>query len=85
MYTTRLCNNLHQVHSKSTDWKSYYYEKKVDDQQLIAPVSAKPYRGAMVNVLASSAVDRGFEARSGKTKDYEIGIWFCSAEYASLR
>jgi hypothetical protein len=28
----------------------------------------------MSNVLASSAVDRGFEARSGKTKDYKIGI-----------
>ena len=30
--------------------------------------------GVMVSMLASSAVDRGFEPRSGKTKDYEIGI-----------
>jgi hypothetical protein len=28
----------------------------------------------MVSVLASSALDRGFEPRSGQTKDYKIGI-----------
>jgi hypothetical protein len=28
----------------------------------------------MVNGLASSVVDRGFEPRSGQTKDYTIGI-----------
>jgi hypothetical protein len=28
----------------------------------------------MVSVLSLSAVDRGFESRSGKTKDYKIGI-----------
>jgi hypothetical protein len=30
--------------------------------------------GVMVSVLASSAIDHGFESRSGQTKDYEIGI-----------
>jgi hypothetical protein len=31
----------------------------------------------MVNVLASSAIDRGFVPWSGKTKNYKIGIrWF---------
>ena len=30
--------------------------------------------GVMVSVLASSAVDRGFEQRSGQTNDYKIGI-----------
>ena len=30
--------------------------------------------GVMVSVLASSAVDLGFEPRSGQTKDYNIGI-----------
>ena len=30
--------------------------------------------GVMVNVFASNVVDRGFEPRSGQTKDYEIGI-----------
>ena len=28
----------------------------------------------MVSVLASSAVECGFEPRSGQTKDYKIGI-----------
>jgi hypothetical protein len=36
----------------------------------------EPYliSGVMVSMLASSAVDRGFECRSGQTKDYEINI-----------
>jgi hypothetical protein len=39
----------------------------------------------MVRVLASSAVDRGFEPRSGQTKDYKIGICCFSAKHAALR
>jgi hypothetical protein len=39
----------------------------------------------MVSVLTSSAVDRGFEPRSGQTKDYEIGICCFSAKHAALR
>ena len=39
----------------------------------------------MVNVLASSAVYRGFETWSGRTKDYEIGIGCFSAKHATLR
>ena len=39
----------------------------------------------MVSVLASSAVDRGFEPRSGQTKDYKIGICCFFAKHASLR
>ena len=34
----------------------------------------------MVGVLASNALDRGFEPRSGQIKDYEIG-----AKHAVLR
>jgi hypothetical protein len=30
----------------------------------------------MVSMLASSAVDRGFEPRSFQTKDYRIGMLF---------
>ena len=30
--------------------------------------------GVIVSVLATSAVDRGLESRSGQTKDYEISI-----------
>ena len=39
----------------------------------------------MVSVLASSAVDRGFEPRSGQTKDYKIGICCFPARHATLR
>jgi hypothetical protein len=39
----------------------------------------------MINVLASSAVDRGFEPRSGQTKDYKIGICCFSVKHAALR
>ena len=39
----------------------------------------------MVSVLASSAVDRGFEPRSGQTKDYKICICCFSAKHAVLR
>jgi hypothetical protein len=37
----------------------------------------------MDSVLASSAVSRGFESRSGQTKDYEIGTTYRTrGEYA---
>ena len=41
--------------------------------------------GVMGSVFASSVVDRGFEPRSGKTKDYAFGICCFSAKHASLR
>ena len=41
--------------------------------------------GIMVSVLASSSVDRGFQPRSGQTKDYKIGICCFSAKHAALR
>jgi hypothetical protein len=39
----------------------------------------------MVSMLASSAVDRGFEPWLGQTKDYKIGICCFSAKHAALR
>ena len=39
----------------------------------------------MVSVLASSEVDRGFELRSGQTKDYKIGFCCFSARHIALR
>jgi hypothetical protein len=39
----------------------------------------------MVSVLTSSAVDCGFEPRSGKTKDYKINICCFSAKHTALR
>ena len=41
--------------------------------------------GVMVSMLALSAVDCGFEPRSGQTKDYKIGICCFSAKHAALR
>jgi hypothetical protein len=41
--------------------------------------------GVMVCVLDSSAVDRGFEPRSGQSKDDKTGICCFSAKQASLR
>ena len=38
----------------------------------------------MANVLASSAVDCGFEP-PGQTKDHEIGMCFFSGKHTSLR
>ena len=40
--------------------------------------------GVMVSVLASSAIDRMFEPRSGKNKDYKIGSLCFSAKHAAL-
>ena len=39
----------------------------------------------MVSMLASSAVDHGFEPQSDQTKDYKIGICCFSAKHAALR
>jgi hypothetical protein len=41
--------------------------------------------GVIVVVLASSAVDRGFEPQSGQTKNYKIGICCFSAKQPALR
>jgi hypothetical protein len=40
----------------------------------------------MIGVLISSAIDLGFEPRSGQTKDYKIDICCCfPAKHAALR
>jgi hypothetical protein len=49
------------------------------------PVSENHIGGVMVIVLASSAVYRKFEPRSGQNKDYKIGICCFSAEHVALR
>ena len=38
----------------------------------------------MVNVIASSTVDRGFEPQSDKTKDYKFGICCFSSKHTAL-
>jgi hypothetical protein len=39
----------------------------------------------MASMLALCAVDRGFEPRSGQSKDYKISICCFSAKHAALR
>jgi len=39
----------------------------------------------MVSVLSSSSVDRGFERRSGQTKDYKLEMCCFSSKHATLR
>ena len=41
--------------------------------------------GVMVSMLTSTRKDRGFEPRSGQTKDYKIDICCFSAKHAALR
>ena len=41
--------------------------------------------GVMVSVLASSAVNRGFQPRSGQTKYYKIDMCCFSSMHAVLR
>ena len=48
-------------------------------------VSVLASSGVMVSVLTSSAVGRGFEPRSGQTKEYKIGICCFSAKHVPLR
>jgi hypothetical protein len=39
----------------------------------------------MICLLASSAVDRGFEPQFSQSKDYEFGIFCLSAKHAASR
>ena len=39
----------------------------------------------MVNMFASSVVDRGFAPRSGPIKDYAIGMCCLSTKHSALR
>ena len=48
-------------------------------------ISAVFVLGNGYSVFASSAVDRGFEPRSGQTTDFKIGICCFSAKHAALR
>ena len=49
---------------------------------LVKPCSLS---GVKISVLGSSVVDRGFEPRSGQTRDYQIGICCFYAEHAALK
>ena len=53
-----------------------YYSHKYESDRIA---------GVMVSVLASSAVDHGFEPRSRQNKDYKISICCFFAKHAGLR
>ena len=55
---------------------------------LSLPFFPLPYNcigDVMVSVLASNAIDHGFEPWLGQTKDYKMGICCFSANHAALR
>ena len=45
----------------------------------------QPHDGVMFSMLASSAVDRGFEPQSVQTRDYNLGICCFSSKNTALR
>jgi hypothetical protein len=59
------------------EYVNYFLDSLTNIRNRIAAV--------MVSVLASSAVDRGFEPRSGQAKDHKIGMCCFSAKHAALR
>ena len=48
-------------------------------------ITSKRISGVMVSVLASSAIDCGFEPQSDQIKEYEIGMCCFSAKHTALR
>ena len=58
---------------------------KIISEVLYFQMKFNSISGVMVSVLTSSAVDHGFEHRSGQTKDYKIGICCFSAKHPVLR
>ena len=54
-------------------------------QRLLPRLSHSPIDGVIVSVLSSTAVDRGFERRTGQTKDCKIGFCCFSAKHTALR
>jgi hypothetical protein len=65
-------------------WRKLYSEKTTVYNICIYNVYNHISR-VMVGVLASSAVNHGFEPRLRQTKDYKFGICFFSAKHAALR
>jgi hypothetical protein len=52
---------------------------------VISPIYANRIDSVRVSMLASSAVDLGFELRSGRIKDSKIGICCFSAKHTLLK
>jgi hypothetical protein len=63
----------------------FYVKNKHQQQQKTTHKKRNRIGGVMVSVITSSAVDRGFEPRSGQTKDYKIGICCLFAKHTASR
>ena len=63
----------------------YMWLEKSWKQQTTLSVICNSISGVVVSVLASNAVDRGFELRLGQTKEYQINICCFSAKHGTLR
>jgi hypothetical protein len=70
---------------KHTYMLKKYLFKLHSVHQLCLNLSRDCIGGIMVSVLASSAVDRGFEPWLVQTKDYKIGICCFSAKHGAFR
>ena len=81
MFSTKIIN-VHQIK---------FYLKKYNESlssftSLGKTLSTLELKGtALVSMLTSSVVDRGFETRLGQTKDYKIGICCFSTKRTALR
>jgi uncharacterized protein YmfQ (DUF2313 family) len=81
---------LHRFPNKEGDiihkWgRGFYVKKNKQQQQKTTHKKLNRIGGVMVGVITSSAVDRGFEPRSGQTKDYKIGIFCLFAKRTASR
>jgi hypothetical protein len=54
----------------------------VRENRLTLYVVFNPIGGVMVDVLASSVIDRRFDPLSGQTKDYVMGIYCLSDKHS---
>jgi hypothetical protein len=72
------------THSLITVGVKYLWKKNTNVKRQFRSILNRS-GGVMVKMLASSAVDRGFEPRSAQTKDYNIGICCFSAKHTALR
>ena len=81
---TTLCDKVCLTCGRSMVFSRYSLEPKLEGMFIrwytmyfFFPFFRDHISGVMVSVLASSAVDCGFEPRSGQTKDYKIGGISC--------
>jgi hypothetical protein len=81
-----LCTSLHFKNYYRKYFRSLYFYIFSCTVSFVdpTPILLNHIGGVMVSVLASSAVDRGFEPRSGQTKDYKIGICCFFTKHTAL-